>query len=121
MTIFGFTCAGCGKHESGDFTQHVIAKVNNKYMRGKYNPYKTIPHPLLLGSKLYVPEIKLDSGEVAYPNEFKKYFYCWGVRDGVDLVATELYCNGLIDGGVDERLLSCHRRCYPKQVNISRA
>ena len=113
MTIFAFTCATCGEHEAGDFTRNVIAKVNNKYVRGRFNPYKTIPHPLLSNSKLYVPEIKLENGEVAYPLEFEKYFYCWGVGKG-DLVATELYCDGELEGGGvgNERLLSCHRCCF---------
>ena len=74
MTIFGFTCSTCGKHAAGDFTRHVVAKVEDKYVRGVFDPYKTIPHPLLQGSKLYVPEVQLESGEVAYPSEFKKYF-----------------------------------------------
>mgnify|MGYP001201509766 FL=1 len=116
MTIFGFTCSSCGKHEAGNFTRHVVAKVNDVYVRGIFNPYNTIPHPLIRGSKLYVPEVQLESGEVAYPNEFKKYFYCWGVREGVDLIATEMYCNGLLEDGGDDMLLSCHRYCYPKLV-----
>tara|TARA_B100000405_G_scaffold54410_1_gene36584 strand:- start:10303 stop:10668 length:366 start_codon:yes stop_codon:yes gene_type:complete len=121
MTIFGFTCSSCGNHEAGDFTERVIVKVGNKYKRGRYNPYESIPHPLLRGSKLYIPKIELETGETAYPEEFKKYFSCWGVNESVDLVATEIYCNGMLDGGGNDRFLSQHRCCFPKLVNLSKA
>ena len=65
--------------------------------------------------KMYIPQIILDDGRTAFLIEFYEYFDCWGVDERTHLIATEIYCDGIIEHA-DERLLSRVRNCFRSRV-----
>ena len=100
--MFSFTCTCCGKHNPGDFTEDVICKVKGKYRQGKFSPYKKSK------DGYYFSKITLYDGTIAVP---ESEFICHDIN--AFEVATEMYCNGILETCIDKTDISNHRFCRP--------
>ena len=109
--MFSFSCDFCGKHAPGDFTESVICKVDEKFRQGIFSPYNRS------AEGLYFSMVTLLDGTVAILNpEFEK-------TKGMSMshlpnnfaLATEIYCNGVVETCEDETDIRNHRYCRPTQ------
>ena len=100
--MFSFSCSNCGKHAPGDFTEEVICRVNGKYRQGKFSPYN------ISEEGFYFSKITLYDGSIALLESEVR-------NSGIESfgIATEVYCNGLLETCVDQTDITNHRFCRP--------
>lgn len=100
--MFSFTCTSCGKHNSGDFTEDIICKVRGRYRQGKFSPYNKTK------DGLYFSKITLLDGTIAIP---ESELICHDIE--IHEIATEMYCNGILETCIDKTDIVNHRFCRP--------
>ncbi len=101
--MFSFTCSYCGQHAPGDFTESVICKVNGKYRQGKFSPYNKSK------DGLYFSKITLKDGSTILPES--EVIFCSEMESFG--IATEIYCNGILETCIDTTDVANHRFCRP--------
>ena len=102
--MFSFTCTGCGRHSSGDFTENVICKVGGRYRQGKFSPYNKS------SEGIYYSVITLTDGGIVLPDSTEQLL-CRDLKNYE--IATEVYCNGILEACADEVDVRHFRFCRP--------